>query len=488
VTTEQNRDIPLERIDDFRWRIPADAQPGMQTEGLVYISEPMIGAGLTSGELQQVANVACLPGICGKAMAMPDIHFGYGFPIGGVAATDAADGVVSPGGVGYDINCGVRLLRTDLVLADVEPVLDRLLHQIRRDVPAGVGSEVREKLTKRDLARVAREGAAWAVARGCGDQTDIELTEEQGRLEGADPEAISQRAMERGLRQIGTLGSGNHFLEIQAIDAIYDPQVAAAMGIVEEGQITVSIHTGSRGFGYQICDDSLELMQKAVRKYDIRLPDRQLACAPVDSAEGANYLAAMACAANFAWANRQMIAHRIREAFERILGRSADALGMEQVYDVAHNIAKIETHLVDGEERKLCVHRKGATRAFGPGERDVPERYRKVGQPVLVPGDMGRYSFLLVGTEQAMAETWGSTCHGAGRLMSRSKALKRRRAHEVVKDLESKGILVVAASKRSIAEEQPDAYKDVADVVDVVHGAGISRKVARMRPLAVAKG
>jgi len=480
--------ITLEPVDDYRWRIPRDQHPGMGAEGVVYLSDAMVQSSLTEPELKQVANVACLPGLQGPSMAMPDIHFGYGFPIGGVAATDAEDGVVSPGGVGYDINCGVRLLRTDLTRADIEPVLDRLLHQVSRDVPSGVGSEVRDKLAKTDLERIAVRGARWAVERGFGTADDLDVTEENGALDGADPHAVSARAVERGLKQVGTLGSGNHFLEIQVIDEIYDPQAAAVMGLHEAGQITVLIHTGSRGYGYQICDDSLELMQRAVAKYKISLPDRQLACAPVPSSEGAHYLSAMACAANFAWANRQMIAHRVRGAFERMLGRSADVLGMRQVYDVAHNIAKIEEHPVKGAVRKLCVHRKGATRAFAPHTPGVPACYQEIGQPVLVPGDMGRYSFVLVGTETAMWETWGSTCHGAGRLLSRAAAMKLRPGHEVIANMRDRGVLVVTPNKRGVAEEQPEAYKDVADVVDVVHGAGLSTRVARMRPLGVVKG
>jgi len=488
MATRDTHRIRLERIDDYRWRVPLGSQQGMLTEGRVYASERMLQDSLSEGELNQVANVACLPGIVGFSMAMPDIHFGYGFPIGGVAATDVDEGVISPGGVGYDINCGVRLVRTDLMFDDIQPAVGRLLYQIARDVPAGVGSEVHEKLARSDLEKIAVQGARWAVDRGYGRRADLEVTEEGGCLPGADPGAVSARAAERGLKQLGTLGSGNHFLEIQVVEEIYDVTAATAMGIHSPGQVTVLIHTGSRGYGYQICDDSLEYMQDAVTRYGVRLPDRQLACAPLDSPEAHQYLSAMACAANFAWANRQMIQHRVREAFQRVLGRSSEDLGMAQVYDVAHNIAKIERHEVNGEPRDLCVHRKGATRAFAPGVDGVPECYQAVGQPVLVPGDMGSCSYVLVGTDLAMRETWGSTCHGAGRVMSRHAALRTRTANDIARELELRGILVTAASKRSIVEEQPDAYKDVSQVVDIVHGAGISRRVAKMRPVAVAKG
>jgi len=418
---------------------------------------------------------------------MPDIHYGYGFPIGGVAATRVEDGVISPGGVGYDINCGVRLLRTNLELSDIEDKIEALLYQLARDVPAGVGSKHQEKLSERDLDEVARRGAQWAVAMGYGTAEDIEHTEARGCLEGADPAAVSDRAKQRGRPQLGTLGSGNHFLEIGVVDKIYDPEKARVMGLAE-GQITVLIHTGSRGYGYQICDDSLKLMQNAVNKYNIKLPDRQLACAPVKSPEGQRYLAAMACAANYAWANRQMITHLVRQSFERVLGAGREKLGLELIYDVAHNIAKIEEHEVDGERVTLCVHRKGATRAFPPGHPELPPRYREIGQPVLVPGDMGTYSYVLVGTQRAMDETFGSTCHGAGRLMSRAKAKRHRHGAEVVRELRERGILVHSPSKAGIAEEQPDAYKDVSQVVEATEGAGISTRVARMRPLAVLKG
>jgi len=479
---------PLERIDSFRWRVPRRYKSEMRTDGIIYATEEMMQHIRADQAPEQVANVACLPGIVGMSMAMPDIHWGYGFPIGGVAATDMSKGVVSPGGVGYDINCGVRMLRTDLTLEDVKPRIGDLVNQLFRDIPSGVGSEGRIRISEAELAKVARQGAQWAVANGYGWPEDLEVTEQGGKIEGADPSAISDKAVKRGRPQLGTLGAGNHFLEIQVVDEIYDPVAARAMGIEEVGQITVLIHTGSRGFGYQICDDYLVIMQKAVQKYGISLPDRQLACAPLDSPEGKQYLAAMACAANYAWANRQAIAHWTREAFERVLGKSPKELGMRQIYDVAHNIAKIEEHDVNGERRTVCVHRKGATRAFPPGHPAVPKQYRDIGQPVLVPGDMGRYSYLLVGTQQAMKETFGSTCHGAGRVLSRHQAIKQTRGVNITKELADQGITVKAASRETLAEEAPVAYKDVQDVIEAVDGAGISRKVARMRPIGVVKG
>jgi tRNA-splicing ligase RtcB (3'-phosphate/5'-hydroxy nucleic acid ligase) len=478
----------LHKIDDYRWLIPKSYKSGMRVDGLVIASEKMIKDIMSDESLEQVANVAFLPGIQGHSMAMPDIHWGYGFPIGGVAATSVDDGVVSPGGVGFDINCGVRMLRTDLTLEDVRPRMDSLVNQLFRDVPAGVGSTGRIKVSDSELAKVMLKGAKWMIEQGIGWNEDLEFTEQAGCLEGAAPEYVSNRAVKRGAPQLGTLGSGNHFLEIQVVEEIYDDAVAAVFGIHGPGQITVMIHTGSRGFGHQVCDDSLETMQGAVKKYGINLPDRQLACAPVKSPEGKQYMGAMSAAANYAWANRQAIAHWIREAFEKVMGAGAHGLGMRQIYDVAHNIAKIEQHEIDGKTMQVCVHRKGATRSFGPGNPAVPAAYRKVGQPVLVPGDMGRYSYLLVGTERSMTETFGSSCHGAGRMMSRTAALKKASAEQVVNDLASKGIIVKAESRRALPEEASFAYKDVSNVVDAVAGAGIARKVAKMRPLGVVKG
>ena len=421
-------------------------------------------------------------------MAMPDIHWGYGFPIGGVAAMSWEDGVISPGGVGYDINCGVRMLRTDLEREDVVPRMRDLVDALFRDIPSGVGSEGRIRLNEQELKNVMRKGGKWAVDQGYGWPEDIEATEERGQLDMADPSAVSERAIKRGRPQIGTLGSGNHFLEIQAVDEIYDPNAAQVFGIDHIGQVTVMIHSGSRGFGYQVCDDFLAVMQNAMRKYDINVPDRQLACAPIKSPEGQEYLAAMACAANYAWANRQAMAHWTREVFSQVFGVGPHKLGMRQIYDVAHNIAKIEEHEIDGRKEKVVVHRKGATRAFPAGHPDVPGPYKSVGQPVLIPGDMGRYSYLLVGTEQAMKETFGSTCHGAGRVMSRKAAMRESRGLDIQQELAKKGIIVKAASRGTLAEEAPEAYKDVSLVVETAHETGISRKVARLKPLGVIKG
>lgn len=478
----------LEKVDDYRWLIPKSYKTGMRTDGMIYATEKMISQITSDQSPEQVANVAFLPGIVGRSLAMPDIHWGYGFPIGGVAATSVDEGVVSPGGVGFDINCGVRLLRTDLTLKEVKPKVRQLVDMLFTNVPSGVGSEGKIRVSESELFQVLKKGGKWMVDRGFGWAEDLDATEQNGQLEGARPDVVSEKAMKRGRPQLGTLGAGNHFLEIQVVEEVFDEEIARVFGIDGPGQITVMIHTGSRGFGYQVCDDSLVLMQQAVKKYGIVLPDRQLAAAPVNSNEGQDYLGAMACAANYAWANRQAIAHWVRESFERVMGSGAHKLGMRQIYDVAHNIAKMEDHEVDGKKMKLCVHRKGATRAFGPGNPAVPAAYRSVGQPVLIPGDMGRYSYLLAGTEQAMKETWGSTCHGAGRLMSRTAAMKQPGARTVDQTLAAQGILVRAASRGTLAEEAPYAYKDVSDVVDVAHGAGISRKVAKMRPLGVVKG
>jgi len=478
--------VKLQQIDPYRWRIPREG--AMRTEGLVFASAAMLERLRREQALEQVCNVASLPGIVGPSMAMPDIHWGYGFPIGGVAAFDVDQGVVSPGGVGYDINCGVRLLRSALVREEITPLLAKLADALYRNVPAGVGSERRDlRLKLSEERRVLEQGAAWAVTQGYGSAEDLEHIEAGGTLPGADPEQLSERALERGRAQLGTLGSGNHFLEIQHVDRIYDATAAEGLGL-REGQVTVSIHTGSRGLGYQVCDDSLQTMLQASRKYGITLPDRQLCCAPVASPEGQGYLAAMACAANFAFANRQLITAWVRESFEQVLGKGPAALRMGLIYDVCHNIAKLETHQIDGRPQRLCVHRKGATRAFPPGHPETPAAYRQIGQPVLIPGDMGRYSFVLVGTAGAMQETFGSTCHGAGRVLSRQAAKKLVRGRNPVAELAHQGILIRAAGRATVAEEIPEAYKDVAEVVEVVEQAGLGRIVARLRPLAVIKG
>jgi tRNA-splicing ligase RtcB len=480
--------IKLERIDAYRWRLPTTYRRGMRVPGIVYASAAMIPVIEADQALDQVANVAMLPGIVGASLAMPDIHWGYGFAIGGVAAFDVNDGVIAAGGVGYDINCGTRLIRTDLTEEDVRPLVKQLADQLFRDVPSGLGSHGRRRETAAQLENALRDGARWAVSNGMGIADDLEVCESGGALEGADPTAVSERAKERGQPQLGSLGSGNHFVEVQRIDEIYDAGTATTFGVDAVGQIVVFLHTGSRGLGHQVCDDHLRVMAQAAPRYGIALPDRQLACAPYRSPEGQRYFAAMQAAANFAWANRQTITHAVRGAFARVFGRDAEQLGMRLVYDVAHNIAKVEEHIVDGRHLTVLVHRKGATRAFPPGHADVPERYRGVGQPVLIPGDMGRYSFLLAGTQRAMDETFGSVCHGAGRLQSRHAAKKALGKVDLVATLAAQGITVRVQSPGLLAEEASEAYKDVAEVVDVCHGAGIARKVARMRPLAVIKG
>jgi tRNA-splicing ligase RtcB len=478
--------VKVRQIDEYRWEVPREGK--MRTRGLVYASREMLPKIQEDKSLEQVANVATLPGIVGASLAMPDIHWGYGFPIGGVAAFDLEEGVVSPGGVGYDINCGVRLLRTNLERPQVDPRIQELVNALFNNIPSGVGSRRKDlKLTMPTLREVLRYGAAWAVKNGFGDASDLAHIEAQGTIEGADPEAVSQFALDRGKDQLGTLGSGNHFVEVGYVAEIFDDQLARALGLFK-GQITVIVHTGSRGLGHQVCDDYIKVMLKAAAKYGIELPDRQLCCAPVNSPEGRQYLGAMAAAANFAFANRQMITHWVRESFEQVFQMGPRDLGLELIYDVAHNIAKIETHLVDGKARKLCVHRKGATRAFPPGHPETPAAYQETGQPVLIPGDMGRYSYVLVGTQTALEETFGSTCHGAGREMSRTQALKAAKGRNIIKEMAAKGIIVRGAGRDTVEEEISEAYKDVENVVNVAHGAGISKKVAKLVPLGVIKG
>jgi tRNA-splicing ligase RtcB (3'-phosphate/5'-hydroxy nucleic acid ligase) len=478
----------LIQVDDYRWKIPQSYKTGMRVAGLIYASKEMLESMREEQTLEQVANVAFLPGIVGYSLAMPDIHWGYGFPIGGVAAMDVKNGVISPGGVGYDINCGVRLLRTNLSEAEVRPKINQLINALFLDVPSGLGSEGKIRIGQKEMDQLMVEGARWAVRRGLGSEEDLVVTEENGCIGGADPSKISDKAAKRGMPQAGTLGSGNHFLEIQVVKEIFDRNAASIMGITDPGQILVLIHTGSRGFGHQVCTDHLRVMEQAVSKYGIKLPDRQLACAPIESPEGQDYFAAMACAANYAWANRQCIAHWVAESFSKILGKNAEKLGMRQIYDVAHNIAKIEEHVIDGRKLKVCVHRKGATRAFPAGHKDTPSCYKEIGQPVLVPGDMGRCSFIAVGTQKAMDETFGSTCHGAGRMLSRGAAKRSIKGRDVVQELESRGITVRAGSIPALAEEASQAYKDVTEIIEVVHRAGISRKVAMAVPVGIIKG
>jgi tRNA-splicing ligase RtcB (3'-phosphate/5'-hydroxy nucleic acid ligase) len=464
--------MQLERVGPYLWQIPRDERRGMRVPGLIVADERLIASIRTDASLEQVANGATLPGIVRAALAMPDIHQGYGLPVGGVVATDAAHGAISPGAIGFDINCGVRLVKTQLEAGDVAARMEPLVDALFGTIPTGVGSRGALTLDARMLDEVMARGAAWAVERGYGVPDDLERIESGGCLEGADPGKVSERARERGRRQLGTLGSGNHFLEVQVVEAIDDPGTAAALG-VRAGQVMVMIHTGSRGLGHQVCTDFLDVTGKALRRYGITVPDRQLACAPADSAEARDYLGAMRAAANFAFANRQLLTHWTRDVFARVLGAGARELAV--VYDVAHNIAKTEDHVVDGVVRRLTVHRKGATRAFP-------------GQPVIVPGDMGRYSYLLVGTEAAMRETFGSTCHGAGRLLSRTAAVKAARGRRIDLELRARGVVARATGRDALAEEMPEAYKDVNDVVDVVHRFGISLRVARLRPLGVIKG
>jgi len=478
----------LRRVDEHHWEIPRDYKEGMLVPGLIFADNVMIEMIKRDQSLEQVANVAFLPGIEVASMAMPDIHWGYGFPVGGVAATRASDGVVSPGGVGFDINCGVRLLRTDLTEEDVRPHLEELVNALFRNIPSGVGSAGKVRLKGSEIDDVLTQGAGWAVRQGLGDPMDLEVTEESGCIIEAEPSFVSDRARKRGADQLGTLGSGNHFLEVQVVDELYDAEAARVMGIHGKGQVTILMHCGSRGFGHQVCDDYLRTVGSAMQRYGIRVPDRQLACVPVNSPEGKAYLGAMRCAANYAWANRQCIAQWARESFAQVFKKSWQDLGVHQVYDVAHNIVKIESYVVNGKRMELCVHRKGATRAFPPGDSAIPNRYRSIGQPVLVPGDMGRYSFLAVGTALALEDSFGSTCHGAGRQESRGGARRLLRGVDVAQVLRERGIVVRAVSKSGLAEEASQAYKDVARVVNVCDGAGISRKVARMRPIGVIKG
>jgi tRNA-splicing ligase RtcB (3'-phosphate/5'-hydroxy nucleic acid ligase) len=477
----------LEKIDEFRWRIPRTYVPGMRVDGLIYADEDMIPSIINDNAPQQVANAAHLPGIVRFSMAMPDIHWGYGLPIGGVIATDIDNGgIITPGGVGYDINCGVRLLRTNLDAPGAGPRIKELIDTLFKTVPTGVGSTGEIRTGTKEEKEIMIKGAHWAVKKGYGWESDVEFCEENGAIKGADPEKVSSRAYERGKKQSGTLGSGNHFLEVQVVDEVYRPDIAEVFGI-EKGRVTVMIHTGSRGFGHQICGDYAAGMVKLSGKYGIEVPDKQLACVPVKSSHGEDYLGAMRSAANFAWGNRQVITHLARKAFEKVFGESSESMGMALVYDVAHNIAKMEKYVVEGKEKVLCVHRKGATRAFPPGHPDLPDPYKKTGQPVIIPGDMGSCSYLLAGTEGA-EESFYSTSHGAGRKMSRAAAIKFARGRSISGELSEKGITVRWTGRDTLKEEAPYAYKDVNHVVDIVEKAGLSVKVARMRPLGVIKG
>jgi tRNA-splicing ligase RtcB len=474
------------KVNDYTWDIPTSYKKGMRVPGRIFVSRKLLTK-LERETFEQTANVATLPGIQKYSMAMPDAHSGYGFPIGGVAAFDRDSGIISPGGVGYDINCGVRIIRTDLTADEASPRMKDLIDLLFHEIPSGVGSKSKIRASDKQLNEALLHGAKWAVESGYGIKEDIERCEEKGFMKSADPSKVSERARTRGKPQFGTLGSGNHFLEVQCVDEVYDEEAAKFFGL-EKGQVTVMIHCGSRGAGHQICDDYLKLLERATHKYGILLPDRQLACAPAESTEGQNYFKAMAAGANYAWANRQVITHWVREAFSRFFGRDMDDLGMYLIYDVAHNVAKLEEHTIDGEKKMVYVHRKGATRAFPPGHRDIPSVYRNIGQPVLIPGSMGTPSFVLHGTDKAMELTFGSACHGAGRVSSRSAALKTFQGEVIQKELAEKGISVRAFQPSVIAEEAPAVYKSSEDVVDVVHQLGIARKVVRLLPMGVAKG
>ncbi|WP_296796945.1 RtcB family protein [uncultured Methanobrevibacter sp.] len=476
----------IKKIRDNVYEVPGSYNKKMRASGRLYIDDESFDA-LEEGAVQQIVNVACLPGIFRYSIAMPDIHFGYGFPIGGVAAFSMRNGIVSPGGVGFDINCGVRLIKSNLRQEDIQDHLDELVDALFKNIPSGVGSKGKVKLSGNDINDVLDYGAEWAVENGYGWDEDLEVLEENGRIKAADSSEVSDKAKKRGIPQLGSLGSGNHFLEIQVVDEIYNEEVAKIYGL-EKGMIVIMVHTGSRGCGHQVCSDYLRLMDKAYKNYKIDIADRQLACAPLDSKEAQSYLKAMYAAANYAWANRQMITHWIRESFEEVLGKSARDMDMQIVYDVAHNIAKEETHDFKGNDMEVLVHRKGATRAFGPGREEVPLKYREVGQPVLIPGTMGTASYVLHGTQTAMEETFGSTAHGAGRILSRSQAKKDYKPEDIVNNMESNGIKIKATSKNVIAEEAPGAYKDVDSVVRVSDSTGIAKLVAKVKPLAVTKG
>ncbi len=474
----------LTRIGDHVWEVPPDFREDMRAPARFYSSDRLIDDALRDDSPNQLINTATLPGIVGAALAMPDMHQGYGFPIGGVVATRMPDGVISPGGVGYDINCGVRVAVTNIDAEEAEPIRDEIAAALFTGISVGIGRDTGKSLGGGEFTRLLIDGAQWAVKNGYGTQEDVEHTESRGKLHGADPDALSKRAIKRGQTQSGSLGGGNHFVEVDIIDQIYDEEAADAFGLVR-GRIAVQIHTGSRGFGHQVATDYVREFQNALSKYGIKLPDRSLVCAPANSPEGKRYLAAMRAAANFAFANRQILLHQARRAFEHVFGPGAT---LRMVYDVAHNIAKLEKHTVDGEEVEVLVHRKGATRAFGPNHPEVPADYRTVGQPVLVPGSMGTGSWILVGTDEAMKQTFGSSCHGAGRVMSRSAAKRKVRGTKLREELIADGIAVEAGSMAGLAEEAPLAYKDVDDVVSVVSGAGIARKVAHLTPIAVIKG
>ena len=477
----------IQKLNKYEWEIPVSFRKNMRVPVRIFTTRRMLESVLQDKSLEQAVNAATLPGLVGQVLVMPDMHQGYGFPIGGVAATRYPDGVISPGAIGYDINCGVRLLASQVEVEAVADLLGDLATALDRNCPSGVGVKGHLNLSEKELNEVLRQGARWALKKGFASEADLQRTEEFGRLAGADPDKISPRAKQRGRPQLGTLGAGNHFIEVDVVDQVFDRDAAQVMGL-DEGYLVVQIHCGSRGFGHQVCSDYVKQFQEAVQRYQSNLPDRELVCAPMNTPEGEDYLAAMNAAANYAFANRQVIAHYVRQSFEEVLAGRVKNWRLHQVYDIAHNMGKIETHNVDGKDMKVCVHRKGATRAFGPGSPGLPPEYRRIGQPVLVPGSMGTASWVLTGTEESMARSFGSTCHGAGRKMSRSKAKKMVRGDKLRAELEAQGIHIRAGSLRGLAEEAPQAYKDVDAVVETVVGAGIAKKVARLIPVAVVKG
>ncbi len=477
----------FKQIEEYLYEVPASYRDDMRVPARFYADANLLEGVKNDRSLEQLVNTACLPGAVMYALAMPDIHQGYGFPIGGVLATELPDGVISPGGVGYDINCGVRLLASHMEQAEIQPHLDDLASALYANCPSGVGKGGSVKLQTRELDRILESGSRWALKRGFATESDLEHTEERGCLEGAQAASVSPRARERGKGQVGTLGAGNHFIEIDVVDEVSDETIAQRIGLWR-GQIAIQVHCGSRGLGHQVCSDYVRRFQKSIRRYGFSLPDRELVCAPLSSPEGQDYLSAMKAAANYAFANRQVLAHHIRRSFQQALAGKVGNHNVYQIYDIAHNMAKVETHKVNGRKAELCVHRKGATRAFGPGSPQLPAAYRDIGQPVLVPGSMGTASWVLAGTSASMSKTFGSTCHGAGRTMSRKKAKKSIQGPLLREQLEGRGIHVRAGSMAGLAEEAPAAYKDVNRVVDVVHNAGIAKKIARLRPLAVIKG
>jgi tRNA-splicing ligase RtcB len=477
----------LKKISDYEWEIPADFRNDMRVPVRIFATRRLLETVSRDRSLEQAVNAATLPGLVGHVLVMPDMHQGYGFPIGGVAATRYPDGVISPGGIGYDINCGVRLMSTQILYEEVVDQIGALISALDHYCPSGVGVKGHLRLSNKELDQVCRDGSQWALKKGLASEMDVRRTEESGRLKGADPNKGSKRAKERGRPQLGSLGAGNHFIEVDIVDKVFDQEAAQVMGL-EEGYLAVQIHCGSRGFGHQVCSDYVRQLQGAVQRYGIKLPDRELVCAPMNSPEGEAYLAAMRCAANYAFANRQVLAHYARRAFEEVLAGKVKNWDLAQIYDIAHNMGKIETHEIDGKETKVCVHRKGATRAFGPGAPGLPPEYQKIGQPVLVPGSMGTSSWVLTGTEDSMSRSFGSSCHGAGRVMSRKKAKKTVRGDRLKGELEGRGIHIRAGSMPGLAEEAPQAYKDVDAVVETVSGAGIAKKVARLIPVAVVKG